>query len=220
MIQPQSLYLASGNSHKVRELQELADEAELRMKFHSAATLGGMPEVVEDTGTFEGNARKKALALKSLVPDGAWIVSDDSGICVDALDGAPGVESAYFAGPQADDDLNLAKLVTEMTDVPLAKRSAYYVCVLHLQCSDEDEHAFRGECHGVLAHQPQGSGGFGYDPLFIPNGSNETFGVLPADTKRLLSHRALAWANLVTWWRVNRVEPNGEINRKYNHGYQ
>lgn len=201
MNQPQSLYLASGNSHKVRELQELADEAGLPLKFYSAAALGGMPEVVEDTGTFEGNARKKALALKSLVPAGAWIVSDDSGICVDALEGAPGVESAYFAGPQADDDQNLAKLVAEMADVPMANRSAYYVCVLHLQCSDEDEHVFRGECHGGLANQPQGTGGFGYDPLFIPDGFANTFGVLPADTKRILSHRALAWANLVTWWR-------------------
>lgn len=201
MSQPQSLFLASGNLHKVQELQELANQAGLPMKFSSAAALGGMPEVLEDTGTFEGNARKKALALRAIAPADAWVVSDDSGICVDALDGAPGVESAYFAGPQGDDDLNLAKLVTDMDGVETANRSAYYVCVLHLQCAPGEEYVFRGECHGILANKPQGTGGFGYDPLFIPRGYRETFGWLPAETKRLLSHRALAWTNLVTWWR-------------------
>ena len=100
---PRIIYLASGNAHKVRELQELADAAALPLVIRSAREVGGMPPVVEDTGTFAGNAGKKAAALLPLLPDGAWALADDSGICVDALDGDPGVESAYFAGPQGDD---------------------------------------------------------------------------------------------------------------------
>ena len=107
----QRIYLASGNQHKVRELQALADADALPIDFRTIRELGGMPEVVEDTGTFAGNARKKALAIQSLLPRGAWAMADDSGLCVDALKGGPGVESAYFAGPAADDNANLQKLV-------------------------------------------------------------------------------------------------------------
>jgi len=195
------LFLATGNAHKVRELRELAADVTLgppiaNLEIYSAAALGGMPPVVEDTGTFEGNARKKARALAALLPPfssaaepEAWALADDSGLCVDALGGAPGVESAYYAGPQADSDTNLAKLVAEMRGVPLGQRGAHYVCVLVLCAADGREHVFRGECHGTLAVEPRGQGGFGYDPLFIPNGFDQTFGELPASVKRAHSHR-------------------------------
>lgn len=195
--EPQLLFLASGNPHKVREIQQLADDAGLPLQVRSAKTVGGMPDVVEDTGTFEGNAGKKARALLPLVPPTAWVLADDSGICVDALGGEPGVESAYFAGPQNDDDANLAKLVDVMRNVPHAERGAHYVCMLFLIKADRTEHVFAGKCHGVLTETPVGSGGFGYDPLFIPRGYNETFGVLPAETKQALSHRAQAWQAMV-----------------------
>src|SRR5690606_36575396 len=103
--------LASGNPHKAQELQVLARESEVAVEISSARELGGMPAVEEDTGSFVGNARKKALALRPLLPAGAWALADDSGVCVDALQGQPGVESAYYAGPQADPAANLAKLV-------------------------------------------------------------------------------------------------------------
>jgi len=201
------LFLASGNSHKVREFRELFAELEPMqsqpdcakisgsLTLESADALGGMPPVVEDTGTFEGNARKKARALAALLPPSSsaepdvWALADDSGLCVDALGGGPGVESAYYAGPQADDAANLAKLVAEMRDVPPNQRGAHYVCVLVLAAADGREHVFRGECHGTLAVEPRGQGGFGYDPLFIPNGFEKTFGELPASVKHTHSHR-------------------------------
>ena len=97
---PMKLYLASGNAHKAREFQALADAGALPVEVISAVAIGGMPPVAEDTGAFAGNARKKARTLKERLPAGDWALADDSGLCVDALGGAPGVESAYYAGPQ------------------------------------------------------------------------------------------------------------------------
>lgn len=205
MTAPQSIYLASGNLHKVSELQQLADEAGLPLTLHSARELGGMPEVVEDTGTFVGNARKKARALHALAPVGAWVLADDSGICVDALDGGPGVESAYFAGPAGDDDKNLAKLVEVMRKVPADQRGAHYVCVLFLIDAHGHEQVFEGRCHGSLVDNPIGTGGFGYDPMFQPEGYDTTFGILPPETKQALSHRAQAWHELAAWVRASRA---------------
>jgi len=208
------LFLATANAHKVRELRELLADSSLAshiasgLEIESAAALGGMPPVVEDTGTFVGNARKKAAALAALLPpplshgaadaqaalpaDDCWALADDSGLCVDFLGGAPGVESAYFAGPEGDAAANLAKLVEVMRGVPAAQRGAHYVCVLVLRAAGGREHVFRGECYGTLAHAPRGQGGFGYDPLFIPHGSDRTFGELPAAVKQAQSHRAAA----------------------------
>lgn len=179
----------------------------------SAREAGGMPPVVEDTGTFVGNARKKAVALQEkLLTSGnaeAWVLADDSGVCVDALDGDPGVESAYFAGPQGDSAANLAKLVEVMRDVrPNAEddrsgsggRRAHYVCVLLLRGPGGKESVFEARCHGRLLMEPRGEGGFGYDPLFVPDADNpegRTFGELSDDFKNRHSHRGLAWLKLV-----------------------
>ena len=131
------LYLASGNAHKARELQAMAEAFRragtgATVEVVSAAEVGGMPEVIEDTGTFLGNCRKKAHALKAKLPPGAWALADDSGLCVDALGGLPGVDSAYYAGPQGDPAANLAKLVEVMRAVPEGRRGAEFVCVLVL----------------------------------------------------------------------------------------
>jgi XTP/dITP diphosphohydrolase len=124
------IYLASGNAHKVQEFQALADAAKaaggVALEFISSKTVGGMPAVEEDTGTFIGNARKKAQALKAKLEseaspvskDALWVLADDSGLCVDALGGAPGVESAYYAGPKGDPAANLRKLIEVMREVP------------------------------------------------------------------------------------------------------
>ncbi|MCF7686704.1 MAG: RdgB/HAM1 family non-canonical purine NTP pyrophosphatase [Cephaloticoccus sp.] len=193
------LYLASGNAHKVQELQALAVATMPDARIFSAREVGGMPPVVEDTGTFTGNARKKAHALWELLPHDGWALADDSGICVDALHGAPGVESAYYAGSNSNDGANLAKLVEVMRDVPSGSRGAHYVCVLVLISPEGKEHGFEGKCHGNLLLEPIGIGGFGYDPLFVPSGHDCTFGQLPAATKQQLSHRAQAWSQLVRW---------------------
>jgi XTP/dITP diphosphohydrolase len=194
------LYLASGNAHKAREFQALADASALPLEMISAAAIGGMPPVAEDAGSFAGNARKKVRALKERLPVGTWALADDSGLCVDALDGAPGVESAYFAGPRASGAENLAKLVTLMQPVSEGRRAAHFVCVLVIVTPEGDEQVFEGRCDGRLRQTPVGSGGFGYDPVFIPDGYDRTFAELGDEVKNRLSHRGRAWAKLAAWF--------------------
>lgn len=165
----------------------------------SAADIGGMPSVVEDAGSFQGNAAKKARALAGRLPAGSWAMADDSGLCVDALGGGPGVESAYYAGPQGDPAANLAKLVRTVRDVPLAQRGAHFVCVLFLIGPGGVEASFTGRCPGRLALEPRGGGGFGYDPLFLTDGSSQTLAEMSEARKNQVSHRARAWAQCVGW---------------------
>ena len=200
------LYLASANPNKAAELQAMADALAggapgpgVRLEVASAAQAGGMPPVVEDTGTFVGNARKKALALLGALPGGAWSLADDSGLCVEALGGAPGVESAYYAGAAGDPAANLAKLVAAMRGVPEGRRGAEFVCVLFLAGPGGLERSFEGRCRGRLLDDPRGEGGFGYDPLFVPEGHDLTLAQLPRPEKNALSHRGRAFARLVGW---------------------
>lgn len=196
------LYLASGNAHKVGEFRALAAASDLtNLAIHSARELGGMPAVDEDTGTFIGNARKKAQALRQLAPTDAWVLADDSGVCVDALGGAPGVESAYYAGPQGDSAANLHKLVETMRGIPDARRGAQFVCVLVLAGPDGAEQVFEGRCTGRLRHEPAGNAGFGYDPIFTPDGHALSYAELGEDIKNRISHRARAFAALADWIR-------------------
>jgi XTP/dITP diphosphohydrolase len=200
------LFLASGNPHKAEEFQAMADAlgagqkaGPTRIEVASAAGIGGMPAVEEDTGTFLGNARKKAAALRGRLPADAWALADDSGLCVEALGGAPGVESAYYAGPKGDSAANLAKLVDAMRGVPDRRRGAEFVCVLVLAGPGGLERSFEGRCPGALARQPRGAGGFGYDPLFVPSGHDRTLAEMAPGEKNRLSHRGLAWAQCVGW---------------------
>jgi XTP/dITP diphosphohydrolase len=200
------LYLASGNPNKAAELQAMADALAGgaagpggRLEVVSAAQAGGMPPVAEDTGTFVGNARKKARALLGALPDGSWSLADDSGLCVEALGGAPGVESAYYAGPGGDPAANLAKLVAALRGVPEGRRGAEFVCVLFLAGPGGLERSFEGRCRGRLRDDPRGRGGFGYDPLFVPDGYALTLAQLPRQEKNALSHRGRAFALLVGW---------------------
>ena len=197
-------YLASGNAHKVAELQTLARTSGLLVTIRSAREVGGMPDVVEDAGTFVGNARKKAAALRALIPADAWALADDSGVCVDALGGAPGVESAYYAGPQHDPVANLAKLTAVMLDVPEPQRGAQFRCLLIALGPAGAERSFEGECRGRLLREPRGRAGFGYDPLFVPEGFSASYAELGDDVKNTISHRARAWAQLAEWVRAQR----------------
>lgn len=194
------LYLASGNAHKVQEFQALADASGLGLEIVSAKAVGGMPPVVEDTGTFIGNATKKARALKAMLPPEAWVLADDSGLCVDALDGAPGVESAYYAGPQGDSAANLAKLVATLRSVPDGQRAAHFVCVLVLIAAGGEAKIFEGRCDGRLLQEPRGGAGFGYDPLFLPTGRKMTMAEMAEKEKNGLSHRGQAWKSFANWW--------------------
>jgi XTP/dITP diphosphohydrolase len=199
------LFLASGNAHKAGEFSAFAKATADSLgipviEVLSAAAIGGMPAVVEDAGTFAGNARKKALALRTRLPAVGWALADDSGLCVDALGGAPGVESAYYAGPQGDSAANLQKLVEAMRPVPDAQRGAHFICVLVL-IGPAGEFVFEGRCDGRLLHAPRGAGGFGYDPLFVPEDYAQSFSELGSDIKNRLSHRARAWEKLAKWLR-------------------
>ena len=198
------LHLASGNLHKAAELAALAEASARKagrtpVQIVSARVVGGMPEVVEDTGTFVGNARKKAVALRDRLPAGSHVVADDSGVCVDALDGGPGVESAYYAGPQGDSAANLWKLVQAMREVPDGQRGAHFLCVLLVVTGTGDELVFEGICRGRLLREPRGGTGFGYDPLFVPDGYDQSYAELGDEVKGLISHRARAWARLAEW---------------------
>lgn len=195
------IFLASGNAHKVAEMGALAARDGLVVEVVSAKALGGMPAVSEDTGTFEGNARKKARALWAIAPKGSLVLADDSGVCVNHLDGGPGVESAYFAGPQGDAAANLRKLTEVMRGVPPERRGARFYCLLFLIDETGGEHVFEGACGGTLLDEPRGGAGFGYDPLFVPEGYAESYAELGDEVKSQLSHRARAWAALSAWWR-------------------
>lgn len=199
------IYLASGNAHKVQEFRTLLAAADpaiaANVRILSADDAGGMPSVVEDAGSFIGNARKKALALVDKLPQGAWALSDDSGLSVDALNGAPGVESAYYAGPKADSAANLRKLMVAMNGVLEENRSANFSCVLCLATKGREPLFFRGRCDGRIALQASGKGGFGYDPVFVPDGFAQSFAELSEEQKNRLSHRGKAWTQLSAWLR-------------------
>lgn len=192
-----TIHLATGNAHKAREMQRLADASGLPVRIVPAER---MPEVEEDTGTFIGNAGKKARALRAALPAGSWVLADDSGVCVDALGGAPGVESAYFAGPQSDPAANLRKLIEVTREVPDGRRGAQFRCVLVLLDPQGREQVFEGRCEGKLRREPVGGGGFGYDPIFEPEGFDRTYAELSDAEKNAISHRGRAFAKLAAWW--------------------
>jgi XTP/dITP diphosphohydrolase len=184
------LILATGNAHKVEEFAELL--AGLPYKVQSAAICGGMPAVEETGSTFAENARLKAAALCRAAPPGAEVLADDSGLEVDALDGAPGVYSARYAGVQASDEANVAKLLQALEGVPSKARSARFRCVLCRIGPEKQVEFFQGRCEGRIATAPRGKKGFGYDPVFVPEGYEMTFAQLGEAVKHQLSHRAMA----------------------------
>lgn len=204
------IFLATGNAHKVGEMQSLADASRLAVRLRSAKEAGGMPHVPEDTGTFVGNAGQKARTLHAKLGGRVWVMSDDSGICVDALGGAPGVESANYAGPAAAPAANVAKLLAALAGVPEGKRTAHFVSVLCVIAPDGTEQIFEGRCDGRVIEALRGDGGFGYDPIIIPDGYDRTFAELGDDVKNRLSHRAQAFGKFAEWWRGRRrVGPSG-----------
>ncbi|MEO5363603.1 MAG: RdgB/HAM1 family non-canonical purine NTP pyrophosphatase [Magnetococcus sp. DMHC-8] len=152
------------------------------------------PEVVEDGVTFQENADKKALQVARFT--GLPALADDSGLVVDCLGGAPGVWSARYAGPDADDAANLHKLVLAVRDHPPAERSARFECVLSLAQSDGRLRRFHGSVTGHLIDVPRGVNGFGYDPVFVPDGFDRTFAELSGEQKDAISHRGRALAAL------------------------
>ncbi|MFL5886141.1 MAG: RdgB/HAM1 family non-canonical purine NTP pyrophosphatase [Thermoleophilaceae bacterium] len=185
------LVLASRNPHKVRELGEL-------LKPHEIVPLPDDVELPPETGeTFEDNARLKAESAARAT--GRPTIADDSGIEAAALGGRPGVRSARFAGEDATDDENLEKL---LRDVPRdGDRSVAYVCVLVFATPEGDWHAVEARCEGTLADEPRGSGGFGYDPAFVPIDYDDgrTMAELSQEEKDAISHRGRAARKMLDW---------------------
>ena len=188
----QRLIIATGNAHKAEEFAQLLPASNFEVQ--SAAACGGMPEVDETGTTFAANARLKAQALRGAAAAEAWVLADDSGLEVDALDGAPGIFSARYAGPEATDAENVAKLLAALSAVLPARRSARFRCSLCLIDPKGGVHHYEGTCEGHISDAPTGASGFGYDPVFIPEGYDQSFAELGEAVKGQLSHRARAVA--------------------------
>jgi XTP/dITP diphosphohydrolase len=211
-----TIVIATRNAHKVGEIRAILDGAS---QFLTLNDFPDPPKVVEDAGTFAGNATKKAVELARWLAvtfpptrhsSPLFVLADDSGLEVDALDGAPGVHSARFAAldrsadslsansPDAD---NNARLLRLLKDVPLEKRRARFHCVIALVAIDSQSairnpQLFDGACEGCIGFAPRGKNGFGYDPLFVPVGFEQSFAELGEDVKNHLSHRAKALEKL------------------------
>jgi len=186
------LVLATGNAGKVAELTELLDGFGLDL--HSLRDFPDAPVVVEDGASYEENAAAKAVAIARHT--GLPALADDSGLEVDALDGAPGVRSARFAGEPADDRRNVEKLLRSLAGAPAARRTARFRCVIVVARPDGARLTVEGTCEGVIAERPTGAGGFGYDPVFLVPVLGRTFAELPPEEKHRLSHRGRACAAL------------------------
>ncbi len=187
------LVLGSRNKKKLREMLELLDD--LGFELSDLTPYPDAPEVEETAITFVGNARLKATQLAPAL--GAWVIGEDSGLVVPALGGEPGIYSARYAGTHGDDAANNGKLLAAMAALQGEERAAYYVSTAVLADPSGRVHGeVEGRCHGLIASEPHGSGGFGYDPLFFVPEHGKTFGELPAEVKQSMSHRAKAFAQL------------------------
>lgn len=190
---PPVLVLGTRNRKKREEIVEILDG--LGLEFGDLTQWPNAPEVVEDGKTFEANARKKASETAQALCQ--WVLGEDSGLVVPGLNGRPGIYSARYAGKQGDDEANNDRLLAELAPLPDDRRAAYYVCTAALaDPQGEVKAVVEGRCHGVIIKERHGSGGFGYDPLFLIPEFQRTFGELSARVKHALSHRARALAQL------------------------
>jgi len=189
------IVIASNNPHKVKEISRYLKE--LPIQFLSLSDFPEIPPPVEDGRTFQENALKKARYV--FQSTGISALGDDSGLEVDALNGEPGVLSARYARKPTDDQANNMKLLEKLKDIPPEGRTARFQCVLALVVPSTAEgdkagkaFVFNGSCAGKIIFQPRGGRGFGYDPLFVPDGSDKTFGELDMSEKLKISHRGKA----------------------------
>jgi XTP/dITP diphosphohydrolase len=182
------LLIATKNKGKVREIVDLLKDYDIKVL--SLADFPQAPEVVEDGLTFRANALKKAVEMALFT--GKLAMGEDSGLEVDALGGRPGVFSARYSGEGATDERNNAKLLLELTGVPMEKRSARYRSAIALADKSGVLEIVEASCEGLIATEPRGTNGFGYDPLFYIPQQQKTFGELPLSVKQTMSHRAKA----------------------------
>jgi XTP/dITP diphosphohydrolase len=195
--------VATSNAGKIRDFAGVASH--FGIEIAPLPNLTSFPIVVEDGATFEANARKKAEAYSRYVP-GEIVIADDSGLEVDALDGAPGVHSARYTADEphaaeanTTDEANNAKLIREIRRVPLEQRTGRFVCWIAAARDGKTLGVFDGKAEGVILDVPRGSYGFGYDPLFLFPQIGKTFAELSADEKAKYSHRGAAFRSFLEW---------------------
>ncbi len=184
------ILLATNNAHKAEEFRRMFEKNGLGAELITIKGSGFDGEIDENADTFEGNAYIKARALCEY--SGLITIADDSGLCVDALGGAPGVYSSRFAGEPCDDAANNAKLLRELENVPDEKRTARFVCVICAVRPDGKALYLRGETEGTIIRAPRGAGRFGYDPLFYYPPAGKTFAEMEGAEKDAVSHRGKA----------------------------
>lgn len=188
----QRVVLATRNAHKVAEVQRILGAAGLDIEIMPLPA--DAPEVAETESTFAGNALLKARAIAEW--SGLTAIADDSGLCVDALNGMPGVLSARWAGRHGDDQANLDLVLAQVVDVPDSRRGAQFVCAAAWVVPGSHEHVVEGVLEGSLAREARGSNGFGYDPIFRPDGYALTTAELRPAEKDAISHRGQAFRTL------------------------
>ena len=177
------IVLATSNKNKVREFKKLFSDFHIEIKCLS--DFKGLPPVIEDGATFDDNAYKKAHHYAKVL--GVPTIADDSGLCVNALKGAPGVYSARYSGENATDDENCRKLLTEMSNEE--NRSASFHCVLSIAVPSGPALTYEARCDGIILHKPEGGNGFGYDPVFYYEPLEKSFAQLTLEEKNQVSHR-------------------------------
>jgi XTP/dITP diphosphohydrolase len=202
-----TVLIATSNPGKLRDFAGAA--AAHGISIDGIPGFSSLPPVVEDGATFEANARKKAEAYSLAVP-GELVLADDSGLEIDALEGAPGVHSARYAaeephaaGSNTDDEANNARVLRELGEVPRERRSARFVCVLAAARDGRTLRAFRGTAEGFILDAPRGNNGFGYDPIFYFPQIDKTFAELSAEEKAQYSHRGAAFRAFLAWFEQN-----------------
>jgi len=190
-----TLVLATRNTKKLAELRRILDESGLAVELAGLEVFAEVPDVAETGTTFEENALLKARAVAAAT--GLPAVADDSGLCVDALNGMPGVLSARWAGGHGDDEANLDLVLGQLADVPDERRGAHFACAAALALPGGEAEVVTGEIHGVLLRERRGENGFGYDPIFRPDGYDRTTAELESAEKDAISHRGRALRALV-----------------------
>ncbi len=186
------LIIATKNAGKAKEFQQFFAQLHIRVK--SLLDFDDLPDVEETGTTFAENARIKAETIAELLD--MPVLADDSGLEIDALQGRPGIYSARYAGVDKDDEANIRKVLEEMQSVPMEKRTARFVCVLALAEKGKETVITEGYCEGKIALHPAGENGFGYDPIFIPEGYTNTLAELNPSVKQEISHRRHAMDQL------------------------
>lgn len=192
MKKPETIFLASGNPHKIEELRQLLEPLQIHIR--STRDLSDAEEVEEDQPDLAGNALKKARYWHGVT--GLPSLADDTGLEVDALNGAPGVYSARYAGEDVTYAENVEKLLREL-DGKTDRKARFRTVIAYV--TDQGEELFEGVCNGVITNEPKGEKGFGYDPVFRPDGYSETFAELSAEVKNRISHRGKALEKFVDW---------------------